>query len=368
MDDGSSGSTPAGSDRITPPAGSGHVTPTGVSGTTPGGSELQPPPISPWSGGLKKLKRLLAALGVTSVVSAVAFWRAVCPAIGLCKAPPPSFVAIVDSALREVDDGLRSEKISALRSFLSDTSRARIALPRLAAFVKAKRRRQPDQRCTPLEATVPGDVQAALTTMVRGATTLASPLLLDSLDLTGAGFRNDKLAGAQFNGSCLARAVFDSANLRGAHFRGAQLPAALFRGANLDSAVLEGAAIDSANFRHSTLIGADLSEARAVGADFGFARMPCVLLGNANLTRANFNFADLRWAYLGGATLGAVQNLAEADSVRHATFDGAAGIAAEMATALRDRGALLENVTELSWYQPRVAQFARDSVCYLGER
>lgn len=368
MDDGSAGGTPAGSDRITPAAGSGHVTPAGVSETTPGGSEAQLPPLSPWSGWLKKLKRLLAALGVTSVVSALAFWKAVCPAVGLCKAPPPSFESAVDSAVREIDDGLRSEKITALALFLDDTSRARIALPRLAAFVKARRRRQPNQRCSLTEPTVPGDVQAALTIMVRGSTALASPLLLDSLDLTGAGFRNDKLGGAHFSGSCLARAVFDSANLRAANFRGAQLPGALFRDAILDSAIMEQAAMDSAIFRSSTLIGADLSEARAVGADFGFARMQCVLLGNANLSRANFNLADLRWAYLGGATLGAVQNLTEADSVRHATFDGAAGIAPEIASALRSRGALLENVTELSWYQPRVAQFARDSACYLGER
>ena len=368
MDDGSSGSTPAGSDRITPPAGSGHVTPAGGSGTTPGGSELQQPPLSPWSGGLKKLKRLLAALGVTSVVSAVAFWRAVCPAIGLCKAPPPSFESIVDSAVREVDDGLRAEKIAALASYLDDTSRARIALPRLGAFVRAKRRRQPDQRCGVAEPTVSGDVQAALTVMVRGSTTLESPLALDSLDLTGAGFRGDKLGGAHFNGSCLARAVFDSADLRAAQFRGAELPAALLRVANLDSAVMEQATMDSASFRNSTLIGADMSEVRALGADFGFARMQCVLLGNAKLARASFNLADLRWAYLGGATLDAVQNLSEADSVRHATFDGAAGITPGLARSLRERGALLEDVSELSWYQPRVAQFARDSVCYLGAR
>ncbi len=363
MDDGSAGNTPAGSDRITPAAGSGHVTPTNVSGTTPGGSEAQLPPLSPWSGGLKRLKRLLAALGVTSVVSAVAFWKAVCPAVGLCKPPPPSFEARVDSAVRETDDGLRSEKIRALAALLDDTSRARIALPRLAAFVMAKRRRQPDQRCSVAEPTVPGDVQAALTVMVRGSTVRESPVLLDSLDLTGAGFRGDKLGRAHFNGSCLARAVFDSAHLRAAHFRGAELPAALFRGANLDSAIMEQAAMDSASFRRSTLVGADLSEVRAVGVDFGFARMQCVLLGNANLARANFNLADLRWAYLGGATLGAVQNLSEADSVRHATFDGAAGIAPSLARSLRERGALLENVTELSWYQPRVAQFARDSAC-----
>ncbi len=366
MDDGTAGTTPAGSDRVTPPAGSGRVTPAGASETTPGGSETQLP-LPPWSGWLRKLKRLLTALGVTSVVSAVAFWKAVCPAVGLCRAPAPSFVATVDSAVREIDDGLRAERISALARYMDDTARASAALPRLAAFVKAKRRRQPDQLCSVTEATVPGDVQAALTIMVRGSTALATPLRLDSLDLTGAGFRGDKLGGAYFDGSCLARAVFDSAHLRAAHFRGAELPAALFRGALLDSAILEQASMGSASFRSSSLVGADLSEARAVGADFGFARMQCVLLGNANLTRANFNLADLRWAYLGGATLGAVQNLSEADSVRHATFDGAAGIAPEVARTLRSRGALLENVTELSWYQPRVAQFARDSVCYPGE-
>jgi uncharacterized protein YjbI with pentapeptide repeats len=170
------------------------------------------------------------------------------------------------------------------------------------------------------------------------------------------------------NGSCLARAVLDSAKGRGARFAGAGLTGAYLRGAWLDSATFEGATLDSARFRRASLIGVDMSEAHAVGTDFAFTQMQCALLGNTTLAGANFSFADLRWAYFGGARLGNAQNLVEADSVRHATFDGALNLPAAVALALRERGALMEQVDDMTWYQPRMAQFARDSVCFIHAR
>jgi uncharacterized protein YjbI with pentapeptide repeats len=215
---------------------------------------------------------------------------------------------------------------------------------------------------------IPGDVQAALSIMVIAAQAVPAALRLDSLDLTGANLRQSDIAGATMIGSCLARAVLDSTNVRGARFARAELPRAFLRGAILDSAVFEDARLDSATFREASLIGVEMSEASAVGTDFAFTHMPCALLGNATLAGANFSFADLRWAYFGGARVGNAQNLVEADSVRHATFDGALDLPRAVARTLRERGALLEEVSELSWYQPRLAQFARDSVCHIPPR
>lgn len=358
------GNTPTGSDRIsTPSEGTVAGTPTGVTSVaTPGGTDAQPH----WTVWGRKLKRLLAALGVTSVVSAIALWKSICPMLGLCGTT--SFAAVVEAAISEPDAGLRSEKIVGLGALLRDEDNARQALPRLTAFVREKRRRQYGDTCSASTASAPGDVQAAITVMVVAANLTNSPLQLDSLDLTGVSLRGTQVSDLRMSGACLARAVLDSAELRGAHFTGAELPGALFRGAVLDSASFEGARLDSASFRLASLIGADLSESSAVRTDFGFARMQCALLGNGALAQANFTLTDLRWSYFGGAELGSALNLTETDSVRNATFDGAEGMPTAVASQLRARGALLEQVSDLTWYQPRIAQFAADSACDMSKR
>jgi hypothetical protein len=102
----------------------------------------------------------------------------------------------VEAAVNEKDPGLRALKIESLQSLVRDAGDARVALPRLAAFVKDKRRRQPGDACTPASDAIPGDVQAAITVMTLAARSSSFPLLLDSLDLTGANPGGYEIAGA----------------------------------------------------------------------------------------------------------------------------------------------------------------------------
>jgi len=287
----------------------------------------------------------------------------VCPVIGLCD---PTTAERVEAAVSQSDAGLRAHDIRALAPLARERDDARVVLTSLAAFVREKRRRQPGDACSTTLDAIPGDVQAAITVMTLAAQTASTSLTLDTLDLAGVDLRGADISGAAMHGSCLARAVLDSANARGGRFVSAELPGAFLRGARLDSATFESARLDGARFSRASLIGVEMSEASAEGTDFGFTHMQCALLGNASLAGANFSFADLRWAYFGGANVGTAQNLVEADSVRHATFDGALDLPRAVARTLRERGALLEEVSDLTWYQPRLVQFARDSACFIG--
>jgi uncharacterized protein YjbI with pentapeptide repeats len=361
--------TPAGADRIATPAGNERTaaadreeraaTPTGTGGT------VQPVAPSWWSAWGPKLKRLLAFIGVPSLAAAIALWKNICPIIGLCGrlSVEQQIAAAVDA-----DPAVRSQAILDLEPLARDRDDARVVLPALLAFVREERRRAPEHACNASLESIPGDVQAALGMMVLAAQAVPAALRLDTLDLSGASFRQAGIAGATMIGTCLSRAVLDSAQARGARLTRAELPRASLRGAVLDSATFEDARLDSATFRGASLIGVDMSEASALGTTFAFARMPCALLGNAMLGGANFSFADLRWAYFGGARVGNAQNLVEADSLRHATFDGALDLPPAIARTLRARGALMEAVSDLSWYEPRLAQFARDSVCHIPSR
>jgi uncharacterized protein YjbI with pentapeptide repeats len=305
---------------------------------------------------------VLAALGITSVLSFATFWKTVCPILRLCDA---SAEQRVKAAVSQSDAGLRSNDIQALMSLARDKDEARVVLGSLTAFVREKRRRQPGDECTTTMSSIPGDVQAAVSVLIVASRTAVTSLTLDTLNLAGVDLRKADIRGAAMNGACLARAVLDSANVRGGHFDGAELPGAFLRNALVDSASFEGARLDGARLREASLIAVNMSEVRAEGTDFGFSHLQCALFGNATLASANFSFADLRWAYFGGATVGRAQNLIEADSVRHATFDGALGLPPPVARTLRERGALLEKVDELTWYQPRLAQMAPDSACFI---
>ncbi|MGQ0649575.1 MAG: pentapeptide repeat-containing protein [Gemmatimonadaceae bacterium] len=294
-------------------------------------------------------------------MSALTFWKQVCPLLGLCG---PSFSDALTASLQEAETSVSASRFADLNGRIESVGDAQLVLSRVTAFAREKRRRIPGRTCAPLgDNPVPADVQAAIALLVTASTRSRIPLGLDSLELSGVAFRRVTLDKPSFAGACLLAAAFDSAVVNAGRFRGADLTRASFREAALDSSDFVSARLDSARFHSASLVGADLSEVSAVQTLFQFSRMACVLLGNAELSRANFNLAEMPWAYFGGAELGDARNLTQARNVRHATFDGALSLPRAVAQVLADSGALLAAVRDLTWAEQRVAQFAPDATC-----
>lgn len=308
--------------------------------------------------------QVLKIFGVSSVMGAIAFWKTICVPLGLC---PESFSTVLATALKPSDT--RSRDIAAILPHIEKRENASEAFSTLTAFVRSARQRAANEPCNLTGARrLPADLQEAVKVLVAAADRADSTLQLDSLDLSGLALRGRRMNRPRFDGACLVAAVFDSASVRAGSFRGASLQRAWFRNAVLDSSDLSHAGLDSARFNEASLVGADLSNATARGASFFSASMSCVLLGNAELAGANFSLAHLQWAYLGGADVETAENLLQAASLRHSTFDGAEGLRPEVTRVLSDSGARLAAVSDLQFSALRLAQFAPDSVCHIKPR
>lgn len=164
--------------------------------------------------------------------------------------------------------------------------------------------------------------------------------LLEGADLGGAGLAGADLTrallgGAGLRGACLREAVLDEADLTGADLTEADLSGASFGEATLTGALLRGALLVKARGPEARLTRCDLT-----GADLSESVLPAADLSDAGLDGARFVRANLREASMTGAR-GAGVDLSGADltclrapgSVLHRA----------LATGVRAGGSIWEN-------------------------
>jgi uncharacterized protein YjbI with pentapeptide repeats/uncharacterized RDD family membrane protein YckC len=121
---------------------------------------------------------------------------------------------------------------------------------------------------------------------------------LSQVQMKEANLSDANLSRILLNKSDLSRATLNKANLSGARLIGtnlssAQLVGADLRGAVMENASLTGADIGEAKFTDAELFGARLGRAIAIGTQ----------LSHANLTKTDWQAADLSGAYLDHANL-----------------------------------------------------------------
>ncbi len=150
---------------------------------------------------------------------------------------------------------------------------------------------------------------------VRLSQTTSNPnaffnLVLDKVDLSGVNFRNANLDSSSFKGSRFRNPGedrrWDTYDDRVANLSQAQMKQANFSDANLSRVLLNKsdlsrATLNKANLSGARLIGANLSSAQLVGADLRGAVMENASLTGADLGEAKLNDADLYGARLGRA-------------------------------------------------------------------
>lgn len=309
-----------------------------------------------------RMSSALKVIGVSSIIGAIGGWNTICGVIDKLR---PSFDARLAAGLSAQPE-LRSERLLALLADVSKPKNAKVATPKLMAFLRTRRARAGRTPCDGSgNSALPSDMQAAVTLLVAAAFATDSPLTLDSLILSGVGIRGKQLRRPSFAGSCLVASVFDSSAVYAGDFRGADLTRSSFRYASLDSSDMRTAQLDSAKFVGSSLVGVDLSEVHAPGVSFFSASMPCALLGNADLAGANFSLARLPWAYFGGADVGLALNLLEAKDLRFAVLDGAIGLSTSASKKLGELGARVGVVSDAEYAPGRKTQFHQDSICHI---
>ncbi len=135
-------------------------------------------------------------------------------------------------------------------------------------------------------------------------------LVLDKVDLSGVNFRDANLDSSSFKGSRFRSPGedrrWDTYDDRVANLSQAQMKQANFSDANLSRVLLNKsdlsrATLNKANLSEARLIGANLSSAQLVGADLRGAVMENASLTGADLGEAKLNEAELYGARLGRA-------------------------------------------------------------------
>jgi hypothetical protein len=117
---------------------------------------------------------------------------------------------------------------------------------------------------------------------------------LELADLTGANLNGCTINGTKFGRAKLHKATFHDVVAKSApNFVSAEMQEAEFNNARLFSPVFENAILTKAIFE-----GANCADANCLNA-----KMPCIILSNADFTRANFRQADLSGANLSGTRL-----------------------------------------------------------------
>lgn len=147
------------------------------------------------------------------------------------------------------------------------------------------------------EATMPVDIQAALTVLDRRDTSYDPPDYRLSL-------RNANLAHAYLSGGGLRAADLSHADLSGADMEGMRFEAgASLVDATLRRASLRRATVTSVDLQGADLAGADMSEADLAGATLMGVGLRGTWLGGARLSDASLECVDLSGAHLQGAHL-----------------------------------------------------------------
>jgi uncharacterized protein YjbI with pentapeptide repeats len=128
---------------------------------------------------------------------------------------------------------------------------------------------------------------------------------LNRLDLAEADLQWRDLRNVNFRKVNLFGATLQGANLQGADLSEAILVGAKLQRANLGEAILVGANLLGAHLTRTNLVKADLSRAILPDAELQRAEFREAILTEANLQGSAALRADLRWAILVGANLGA---------------------------------------------------------------